>query len=612
MRHVSGLLANLLLSLMLAPNLFAGEAAQADWSSGGGIPGPVAGWQNRFASSQAIDWANQTGPLTLAAALPTKHIVTNTFGEPAGVAAGDLDGDGDLDIASVAYQGNSVSWMENDGSGGGWTEHTIATSFGGACSLHLCDLDRDGDTDVAATAENGHSVIWWANDGAGGGWAAHVVDSTINGPYSVCDADFDGDGDPDLCSAAYNSNLIVWYENRDGAGALWLRHPVDTTFSGAWWADAEDIDRDGDMDIAGVAFVLNDVCWWENTGAGSTWVKHFVDPSFSRPVIVRVADMDGDTRRDILAASYTGQVAWWSPDLVGGTWTKHLVASGLATPFSVRAADLDGDGDQDVITNARDGDNVMWFENVNAQGLLWYQHMVDDTSDGPNDVLAADMDGDTAPDIIATFSWDNSILWYKEAGGHVAGGSLESSILDLGGPVNDWGSITWTGDTPPGTSMRVEVHASGNPADLGSWTEIPSSGTDLSAYIANFTRYFQYRVSLASTDVTATPRLDEIRIEWDYLTDVGEGGPNEDALHSCGAMENPSSSGTATISFVLPRSCAVELSLFDLAGRRLRSHSEACCEMGRHSATFKDLPSGIYLYRLRADRFCEKGKVVVR
>ncbi len=608
MRMVSGLCGFVVLVLFV-PAAMGQQSEQTDWSGGGGIVGPVSAWQNRFDAAQGIDWTNQNGPLTLASALPAAHPVTVTFSEPAGAAAGDLDADGDLDIVAVAYGGHQVAWWENDGSGGGWTQQTIAEDFTGACSLCLCDINEDGYLDVAATAELLGSVTWWENPAGGRGWTAHTVD-LIAGPFSVRDADFDGDGDLDLCVAAFNANMVEWCENTDGCGGAWLTHPIDATCPGPWWADAGDVDGDGDADVIGVSVIQNRLYWWENEGNGALWTRRVVGSSFPTPCCVRLADMDGDADLDALAAANGGQLAWWERNDQTEVWTKHLVAQGLGGPFSVRAADLDGDGDLDVVGNERNADKVSWYENVDGQGQVWWTQLVDGTSDAPNDVLAADVDGNGIQDVIATFSQSNSVVWYQQTGTPAGSGLLQSSILDCGGPVHDWGNLDWTCDTPVGTSVLVEVRAAGDPADMGAWTEVPSSGQDLSPYIMNLTRYFQYRVTLAAAG-DASPGLHDLRLGWDDVTGLHEDASTAGAFY-CRVAGNPSSSGEAAFEFALPHARLVSLSLFDPVGRKVGDGPETAYPAGRHSATIRGLRGGIYFYLLQAGDLRSTGKVVVR
>ena len=72
-------------------------------------------------------------------------IVTTNFNGPYSVGAGDLDGDGDLDLAAVARVGANVSWFENTaGDGSAWTDHEIETYFQGTEDLVIDDIDGRG------------------------------------------------------------------------------------------------------------------------------------------------------------------------------------------------------------------------------------------------------------------------------------------------------------------------------------------------------------------------------------------------------------------------------------------------------------------------------------
>ena len=55
-----------------------------------------------------------------------------------------------------------------------------------------------------------------------------------------------------------------------------------------------------------------------------------------------------------------------------------------------------------------------------------------------------------------------------------------------------------------------------------------------------------------------------------------------------------------TLSYTLPNTCSVELTVYDLAGRRVATLVDAELTAGRHEAAWDctDAPSGVYLYRL--------------
>jgi len=84
--------------------------------------------------------------------------------------AGDIDGDGDLDIAATAWsKGDRVVWFENGGRNK-WVQHVIRTDFRAANQVILVDLDGDKRLDVVAGADDGSRRVqgtlelrWWRN-----------------------------------------------------------------------------------------------------------------------------------------------------------------------------------------------------------------------------------------------------------------------------------------------------------------------------------------------------------------------------------------------------------------------------------------------------------------
>ncbi|MCP4230698.1 MAG: T9SS type A sorting domain-containing protein, partial [bacterium] len=77
------------------------------------------------------------------------------------------------------------------------------------------------------------------------------------------------------------------------------------------------------------------------------------------------------------------------------------------------------------------------------------------------------------------------------------------------------------------------------------------------------------------------------------------------------AYPNPST-GTAIIKFALPYACSIDLSLYDVKGRRITTLAEGRHQIGRHSITVTVLSGGVYLYKLEADEFSDVKKMVVR
>ena len=121
----------------------------------------------------------------------------------------------------------------------------------GANSVFAADLDGDGDMDLASASDFDDKIAWYENtDGKGTFGSQQIVSTSADYARSVFAADLDGDGDMDLASASSYDDKIAWYENTDGKGTFGSQQIVSTSADGASSVFAADLDGDGDMDLA--------------------------------------------------------------------------------------------------------------------------------------------------------------------------------------------------------------------------------------------------------------------------------------------------------------------------------------------------------------------------
>ena len=348
--------------------------------------------------------------------------VATGISRPNSLVADDLDGDGDLDLVAAAFDGNRITWYENDGTPavGGWTPRDIATVVSGASSVAVADVDGDGDRDVVCAAYLAGDVLWYENDGTplDGGWTSHTIDGSASGAISACAADIDGDGDPDVLVAAYDANQFIIYENSGAGPPAWTKHAFSNVASGAVSVCAADLDRDGDLDLVGATQNADDVLWYQNDGTLNlaNWTLWTVDGSFDGVQSVTTADVDGDGYLDVLAAAVNADdVVWYENDgtPAGNGWTKRTIDPLLDGASAAVPADLDGDGDVDVLAAGQIANDVTWYENDGAGPPGWTRHTIDGTASGALAVVAEDLDRDGDMDLMAACAGAGTIVWYR-------------------------------------------------------------------------------------------------------------------------------------------------------------------------------------------------------
>ena len=129
--------------------------------------------------------------------------------------AGDVDGDGDLDVLSVSYNDKKISWHENtDGRGTFGNDRTVSETFEPVSAISIGDIDADGDIDIVAGALGTSRIGWFENIDNGSFSSVHMLSGAFERPESLYVVDVDGDDNPDVIAASRNNDSLSWFENR--------------------------------------------------------------------------------------------------------------------------------------------------------------------------------------------------------------------------------------------------------------------------------------------------------------------------------------------------------------------------------------------------------------
>jgi len=298
-----------------------------------------------------------------------------TVSAPAHVDAVDIDGDGDLDLVvadlGVLMPNNNrvgaVVVLENDGHQR-FTPHVVADHIARVADVRAGDLDGDGDLDLAVAGfgyDNGETS--WLENRGGWKFEQHVLQK-LSGPINALIADINGDGRPDITALVSQEWEEVWTFLSDGRGRFTPKMAWGSTNPdwGSSWISLVDLDRDGDLDILysnGDAFDYappnsrpwQGVQWLENKGNAQFEFHRLANlQGASSP---QAADIDGDGDLDIVVVTENND--WDNPQAPSLVWlenngrmqfTLHALATSPTHLITLAVGDLNGDGRPDLVT----------------------------------------------------------------------------------------------------------------------------------------------------------------------------------------------------------------------------------------------------------------------
>lgn len=261
-----------------------------------------------------------------------------------GLCAGDFDHDGWTDLAATSHgwaQHGVRIWL-NDRNGGFVNSATVSTLATPPAGVASGDFDGDGFLDLAAISEGGgYAVDWFRGNGNGsfGGFRVVMNTSGLVGKR-IYTGKFNSDAHVDLV-AIHQAGAMVLLNDSGGTGNFNAASGIPATelmTSGA----VADLDGDGRDDIvtAGTNFKV-----WRSAGNGSFTLLHAQATSVG-PLSAELGDIDGDGRLDALLVGYNGAHILFG--LGGGAFSApQSVATGV-NPKAGVIGDWNGDGWSDI------------------------------------------------------------------------------------------------------------------------------------------------------------------------------------------------------------------------------------------------------------------------
>jgi hypothetical protein len=367
------------------------------------------------------------------------------------VTVADINGDGKPDVVAVSE--DAVVWYENPT----WQKRDVvrgATARDNVC-VAAHDIDGDGKIDLALGAgwrppdTAGASTLQWLGRDAQGEWRVHPIR-----PYDEPSmhrmrwGDVTGDGKPELLVAPLQGRGTKGPDWGAGAGVKVLSYsiPADPV-AGPWPVEVADdslhtthnlqaINLDDDPAAEVLLAAWEGVFRLDRSPAG-TWSRAKLGTGdaagspFKGASEIKHGRLAGGRAYLATIEPWHGtKVVVYTPPPAGaasGPWVRTIIADPVKWGHAVWTANLDDDADDELIIGQRDpnaagytprGPGIFVFDpKATGAGVPTFdRHTIDDGGMACEDALAADLDGDGRPEIVAGGRATHNVKIYWNGG----------------------------------------------------------------------------------------------------------------------------------------------------------------------------------------------------
>jgi len=277
---------------------------------------------------------------------------------PTWVSIGDFDADGNLDLVTTNQgAGRNLSTVSvllgvGDGSFGPKTDYRTGDF---PDQVAIGDLDADGDLDLAtANFESLYSTVSVLLGNGDGSFGPKTDFHTGQTPASVAIGDLNADGKPDLVTSNWGYNVSVLLGNGDGSFGTVTNYP--SVYGNKKCVALGDFNGDGKLDVGTGTLSGGNALVLLGNGNGSLGTATAFGVG-GDPVSVAIGDLDADGDLDQVTANMTNSVSILRGN-GDGSFRPRIDHGVGGTPNAVAIGDVNGDGMPDLVTSNRNTNTI--------------------------------------------------------------------------------------------------------------------------------------------------------------------------------------------------------------------------------------------------------------
>jgi hypothetical protein len=322
-----------------------------------------------------------------------------------GVAVGDFNRDGKLDVAVSYLQDNDIQVLLGNGAGTFSSDTTYAV---GTQPFWIAagDLNGDGYPDLVATNTNLNGATGTVSvllNNKNGTFAAPATYTVGKQPYQVAIGDVNGDGYPDLAVTNYGANTVtILFGSK--TGTFTVQPTALATCANPYGVAIGDFAHNGYPSVAATCYTAAQAEVFPNNGNG-TFGTPVILTTDSGPASLVVGDFNRDGKLDIVVGNSTANDIYFFAGNGNNGFGAGVMSPSLNFPDSIAAGDFNGDGILDIVGVAPNfnaveltlgvGDGTFGTFQQRAAGQFtaktqpWALAVGDFNNDGQTDIVTA-------------------------------------------------------------------------------------------------------------------------------------------------------------------------------------------------------------------------------